>query len=341
MVISADVLGPPALYTANNMNWIALSLLDPKGSYVAHARAFDHPKLIWIRPDDKLNVVLSKFNNQLWIMSCDILNDGVPIVFEKPDKYETVALVERGKKIVRVTMTNKIVYLLDKAKCKWHKKLRSGLKVKLEYIDRKSGFWATRMEQESWGKVKEYHHPFVDPIIVTSIYVRRYWYYISSNHSNIKWEIDSRKEPDVRLQKVGEPPMWHPDPIPSPYASAVVLGQPKPKQSGKGIEINIDNPVNVNNPINLDNRIANGVSSTNNVLSVNSNQNANTNNNSNTNSNHNSNQNANNNNNLNSNQNNNTNQNDNSNENNNSNQNTNNVNNSAENWVINKRGKQR
>lgn len=332
--VSVPVLGVAAsiasLYTANNVNWIAMTVQTPEGFRTINARAIDHPELMHVRTGDALNMVITEQGGQAWVLSLVLVGGDMQPVYIEEAKSDVVKSIVRERLVSIVTMKNGDVYKIDRKIGYWESKLMRGNVVTFKYLQRTDGKWATSAVLNTWGRPYDLRNTHADPVIVTNIVRVRcgpdgrrtndWWYYISTNHEKIRFEVDSRWNRDVRLQCVGSPPIWHADREPSPYASSIMLSMPVRQNNGHSpININIQGPT-VNTGVNnvVDARVSsnNSVSGTN--LSMNSNSNSGTNVNNNSNDNANSNENSS----VNSNSNDNANSNDNDNTNSNTNDNT-------------------
>jgi hypothetical protein len=298
------VVSIASLYTANNVNWIATTVQTNDGFRTINAKAVDHPELMHVRTGDMLNMVITEQGGQAWVLSLVLVGADMQPVYVEEAKADVVQSIVRDRLVSTVTMKNGDAYRIDRKIGYWESKLMKGNVVTFKYLQRPYGRWATSAVRSTWGRPYDLRNTHADPVIVTKIVSLRYgpdgrrasdwWYYISTNHEKIRFEVDSRWNSDVRLQCVGSPPIWHADREPSPYASSIMLSRPVPQDNGPSpINVNIQGP-NVNTGVNnvMDARVSsdNNVSGTN--LSTNSNSNSGTNVNSNANSNSNNNANS-------------------------------------------------
>jgi hypothetical protein len=336
----ATVASVPALYAAHDENWISLTIKAEDGWRVINAKARSLPDLMLVRPGDNLNLVLQKDGSQEWVLSFSIVGpDGIPVgvlveeadvvtEVDRTDRNVAVAKTRRGQ-AYKIDRRLSSYELYDGAFLRphdWSSRVRVGEIVRFEYVQRADARWAVAARTGS-GR---HYNPHADPQVVTKIVSARYsedgrrmnhyWYYVWTQFPKIKYEVDSRQHVDVRLQRVGDPPMWHKDREPSPFSEVATLSAPS-RVPPLGVNVLVQGDTTNVSSINS----VTGINTSTNVNSnANSNQNANTNTNSNSNWNANNNQNSN----SNANNNQNTNTNANQNQNSNSNQNSTDVNNS-------------
>jgi len=301
-----------SLYTANNINWIAVTVQDANGLRVLNAKAINVPILMHVQPNDLLSIVTQESDDQSWVLSLSFVNDKWQAVDPQDAESDSILDIQRGERLVTIKTRRNVLYKLDPKISYWHKHLMRGNVVAFKYIDRSDGKWVISATYHTFSGPTFYRNTHADPIIVTQIVKGRYgpdnrrndwYYYISTNHPKIRYEVDSRWNRDVRFQKVNEPPIWHPDRDPMVGGDTIVIGSISRRPAGPEVVVNVSNPVSVSNPVqvgssttlntstSLSNSLSGSVTSTNNVASTNTNANSNSNSNNNQNNNQNQNQN--------------------------------------------------
>jgi hypothetical protein len=270
------------------------------------------PVLMHVRPGDLLNLVTQESDNQSWVLAITFLGENAQAVDPQDERSDSILEITRTEQLVTIRTARKVTYKLDPKVSYWHKHVTRGDVVAFKYIARADGRWAISATRHTFGGSFFLRNTHADPTIVTAIVKGRYgpenqrndwYYYISTNHPKIRYEVDSRWNRDVRFQKVGEPPIWHADKEPAPNSQLAVIGTIGKQPAGPEVIVNVASPVSVSSPVSvttnlktstsLSNSLSSSVNSTNNVTSVNSNANNNSNSNSNQNSNQNQNDNQN------------------------------------------------
>lgn len=351
----ATVASFPALYTVNNEDWVSFTVRMGDQFRVLNVKAKNEPFVMYVRPNDILNLVLQKNDDQFWILGMHWIDTNGAAVDVETEESDTITSLDKtSDKRTAILKTRKgHTYHVDKklatfgfhdgkraVEVCWLDHLRTGQVVEMSYIQRGDTRWGVEATLVTWGGKKKLRSNHGDQPIVTRIWKTRFgpdgrrandwWYYVQTDHPKIRYEVDARWNSDVRLQKVGQPPLWHKNKEPSPYSELAALSGP----SGPGTVINVAVEGDT-----VSNSLNGSIASTNTVSGVNSNSNSNSNVSTNVNSNQNSNANSNSNSNENQNQNQNSNQNANSNENSNQNENNNDLRNSLRNSVRNGSGR--
>ncbi len=250
---------------------VCLTLHTAHGLQNYEAYAEDLPIALMVRPGDSVRPgFVPMNNNKLGLGSLEILDSkGDVCMPEEHGKIstwiKTIEMDKTRKNVKLVGCADGKTYAIDISRHSWHEKLRTGMIVRFGFIEKDGDRWVHKAKGN--GANEDFRDKWCDPVIVTAMEwtqdKRRVL--IKTNHADIEYYVDTGEAPDVKYQRLGEPPRFSYR-ILLPCSGLAVLQPPQPARAGPGgnsggggggggggnsspatVTVNVTNESNVNN----------------------------------------------------------------------------------------------